>query len=113
MTYIYYAISIVTGILVCVPLVIELVSWVKAAVKERNWAALLRIVMNLMAEAEEKFTIGADKKVFVMSQIAAAAASVGYNYDADAEQKVSDMIDAMCAMSHIVNGDKYTVSTEV
>lgn len=114
MNYINAALSLLAGLLVCVPLLMELVSYVKAAVKERNWAALLRIVINLMEEAEGKFSAGADKKMFVMSQVAAAAASVGYNYDEDAQQKISDMIDAMCAMSHIVNGDKsVTVSTEV
>ena len=106
MIYINAALSLLAGLLVCVPLIMELVAYVKAAVKERNWAALLRIVINLMEEAENKFESGADKKLFVMSQVATAAASVGYNYDDDAAQKISDMIDAMCAMSHIVNGDR-------
>lgn len=113
MNYLNAALSLVAGLLVCVPLIMELVAYVKLAVKERNWAALLRIVINLMEEAEQKFTLGADKKLFVMSQVAAAAASVGYNYDEDAQQKISDMIDAMCAMSHIVNGDNKSITVEV
>ena len=38
-----------------------------------------------------------------MAGVESAAKSINYNYDEVAKQKVSDMIDAICATAKIVN----------
>lgn len=101
--YIELCVAILAGLVVCIPVVSELVLKVKEAVQERNWSQLLKIVMELMSEAELMFAVGADKKAFVMGQLAAAARSVNYDLTEDAEQRISDMIDAMCSMAKKVN----------
>ena len=93
-------ISVLTGLSVTIPLVIKLVEYVQKAVKEKNWNALLRLVMNLMAEAENKFEHGADKKSWVLSMVEASAKTI--NYDVDLEQ-VGELIDSLCDMSKMVN----------
>lgn len=93
-------ISILTGLITAIPLVIKLVEYVKKAIQEKNWSNLLKLVMNLMAEAEQKFEKGADKKAWVISMIEASAKTI--NYDVDLEQ-VGELIDSLCDMSKLVN----------
>lgn len=94
------AISILTGLITAIPLVIKLVEYVKKAVQEKNWKNLLALVMNLMAEAEQKFKNGEDKKSWVLSMIEASAKTI--NYTVDLEQ-VGELIDSLCKMSKLVN----------
>lgn len=96
-------ISILSGLVATIPLVIKLVEWVKKAVQEKNWQQLVALVMNLMAEAEDKFSNGADRKSWVLSMIEATAKTI--NYPIDLEQ-VSALIDDLCAMSKRVNSPK-------
>lgn len=93
-------VSILTGLITAIPLVIKLVEYVKKAIQEKNWNNLLKLVMNLMAEAEQKFEKGADKKAWVISMIEASAKTI--NYEVDLEQ-VGELIDSLCAMSKLVN----------
>lgn len=93
-------ISILTGLITAIPLVIKLVEYVKKAIQEKNWNNLLKLVMNLMTEAETKFEKGADKKAWVLSMIEASAKTI--NYEVDLEQ-VSELIDSLCSMSKLVN----------
>ena len=51
---------------------------------------------------------GATKKAYVMASVESAAKSINYNYDEVAKQKVSDMIDAICATAKIVNAEEVT-----
>ena len=106
MNYLNAALSILAGLLVCVPLVMELVNTVREAVIARNWAPLMRIVISLMEDAEELYNDGASRKEYVMSQARAAAQLVNYEWNEDIETKVSDMIDSMCAMAKTVNTRK-------
>ena len=94
------ALSIFTGLITAIPLVIKLVEYVKKAVMEKNWANLLNLVMNLMAEAECKFEKGADKKAWVINMIEASAKTINYNVDI---QQVGKLIDSLCEMSKLVN----------
>ena len=96
-------ISILSGLAVTIPLVINLVEWVKKAITEKNWNQLIKLVMNLMAEAEIRFDNGADRKSWVMGAIEAASKTI--NYPIDLEQ-VSALIDDLCAMSKLVNAQK-------
>ena len=96
-------ISILSGLIATIPLVIKLVEWVQKAIQEKNWNQLVTLVMNLMAEAEEKFDNGADRKSWVMGAVEAAAKTI--NYPVDLEQ-VSLLVDTLCAMSKKVNAPK-------
>ena len=93
-------ISILSGLAVTIPLVIKLVEWVKKAIEEKNWGQLMTLIMNLMAEAEGKFDNGADRKAWVMSAVEAAAKTINYPVDLE---RVSVLIDDLCAMSKLVN----------
>ena len=93
-------ISIFTGLVTAIPLVIKLVEYVKKAIMEKNWANLLSLIMNLMAEAEGKFEKGTDKKAWVLGMVEASAKTI--NYDVDLEQ-VGELIDSLCDMSRLVN----------
>lgn len=94
-------VSILTGLATAIPLVVQLVKYVKKAIEEKNWNQLLKLVMNLMEEAEKKFDTGAERKEWVMSMVKASASSINYEIDMDA---VSSLIDSLCDMSKIVNG---------
>ena len=102
-------ISVLTGLVATIPLVIKLVEWVQRAIKEKNWNNLLTLVMNLMADAETMFDNGADRKTWVLSMVQASAKTI--NYDVDLEQ-VGQLIDALCAMSKQVNAPKTEEVTE-
>lgn len=93
-------VSVLSGLAVAIPLVVELVKWVKKAVEEKNWQELLKLVTNLMAEAEGKFQNGNDRKKWVLTCVKASADTI--NYSIDIEQ-VGELIDSLCAMSKIVN----------
>ena len=92
--------AIASGLAATIPLVIQLVKYVKLAVKERNWDVLLKKVMELMEIAEEKFEGGAERKEWVLAMLKAGADGINYDIDYDA---IADMIDRLCDMSKIVN----------
>ena len=93
-------ISVLSGIAVLIPMIIKLVDFSKQVIKEKNWSQMLRLVMNLMAEAEELYETGAERKEWVLKELRAMADSL--NYDIDWEV-LSQMIDALCDMAHEVN----------
>lgn len=93
-------ISILSGIAVLVPLMIKLIDYIKKNTKEKNWNQMLKLVMNLMAEAENKFDKGADKKEWVMGELKAMADTLNYDIDWNV---VSDMIDKICDVSKEIN----------
>lgn len=94
-------VSVLSGICACIPLVVQLVKYVKQAVQEKNWNQLLKLVTNLMEEAEKKFSTGAERKEWVLSMVKSSADTVNYPIDLDV---VSELIDSLCSMSKIVNG---------
>ena len=93
-------ISILSGIAVLTPLVFKLIDYVKASTKEKNWNQMLKLLMSLMAEAEDKFDKGADKKEWVMGELKAMANTLNYDIDWNV---VSDMIDKICDVSKEIN----------
>ena len=105
MSWVDIVVSIMSGLAVCIPLVVKLVNVVSTYVKEKNWSQIVAIVLDLMKEAETLFSDGATKKAYVMASVESAAKSINYNYDEVAKQKVSDMIDAICATAKIVNAE--------
>lgn len=96
-------ISILSGLAACIPLVVQLVKYVKKSVEEKNWNQLLKLVTNLMEEAEKKFATGAERKEWCLAMVKASADTVNYPIDMD---EVSKLIDSLCDMSKIVNGKK-------
>ena len=93
-------ISILSGLAVVIPLIAKLIKFVEANTKEKNWNKMLELVMNLMADAEEKFSKGSEKKEWVMGQLEAMASTLNYDIEWD---KVSDMIDKICDVSKELN----------
>ena len=55
-------IEILAGLIIVIPLVAKLIEYVKKSVLEKNWNNLIRLLLNLIATAEEKFDNGADRK---------------------------------------------------
>lgn len=102
-------ISILSGLVTAIPLVVKLVEYVKKAIKEKNWNDLLKLVTNLMEQAESKFDNGDERKEWVLMMVKASADTI--NYDIDLNQ-VADMIDSLCAMTKVVNAPKVEEKTE-
>ena len=96
-------ISILSGVAVCLPLVLKLIETVKELVNEKKWNILVRNIFVLMTDAEEHYQQGAEKKDYVMSAIEIVAAQIGFNYDEEAKSKVSTMIDEICKISKEIN----------
>lgn len=102
-------VSILAGVATAIPLVIKLVEYVQKAVREKNYGLIIQLVMNLMAEAEEKFDNGADRKEWVLSMVQASADTVDYQIDV---KQIGLLIDALCAMSKVVNAPKEETTVE-
>lgn len=102
-------ISMLTGLATAIPLVIKLVEYVKKSIKEKNWNDLLKLITNLMQEAEGKFDNGADRREWVLMMVKASADTI--NYDINLEQ-VGDLIDSLCAMTKVVNAPNVEESEE-
>lgn len=103
MDWVNVIVSILSGLAVAIPLVVELVKWIQKAIQEKNWQALLELITSLMKEAESKFADGAERKDYVMLAIKASADTINYKIDMDV---VSKLIDDLCAMSKVVNAPK-------
>lgn len=100
MEWLNYAVSILSGLAVAIPLVVKLVEYVQKSIKEKNWSKLLELVMKLMSEAENKFKTGAEKKEWVLAMVKSSADTINYDIDINA---VGDLIDSLCDMANTVN----------
>lgn len=96
-------VSILTGLVTAIPLVVELVKYVKESVKEKNWGKLVSLVLTLIQDAEEKFDNGSDRKEWVLSMVQASADAINYDVNLDL---VGELIDNLCTMSKNVNSPK-------
>ena len=99
MEYLELAISILSGIAVCIPLVIKLVQVVKTSIQEKNWTELVTMAFDYMRQAEALFNNGAQRKEWVMAMIKTSAETINYNLDEVALAKISKMIDDTCALA--------------
>lgn len=93
-------VAVVSGILVCIPLVQKVIVLTKKNAQEKNWPGLMSIVLTYMEKAEEMFEEGSDKKAWVLGALETSSALVNYEIDMDV---VSAMIDQICATSKVVN----------
>lgn len=95
--------SIVTGIAACIPLVIQLVKYIQAAAKEKNWGKLIVIVSNFIAEAETMFPDGASKKEYVINSVLNISKTIDYPVD---KEMLGELIDNLVTLSNKVNVNK-------
>lgn len=93
-------VAVLAGLATCIPLVLKLVQYVKKAAQEKNWNALLGLVMKLMEQAEKKFEDGATRKEWVMAMVQTSAEYINYPVDV---QALSDLIDQLCNLTKKVN----------
>lgn len=93
-------ISVLSGLVTVIPLAVKLVEYVQKATKEKNWNDLLKLVMNLMEQAEGKFDNGEERKEWVLMMVKASADTINYDIDL---KVVAQMIDSLCAMTKVVN----------
>lgn len=100
MEWLNYAVSILSGLAVAIPLVVKLVEYVQKSIKEKNWSKLLELVIKLVSEAETKFESNADRKEWVLAMVKSSADTINYDIDLDT---VSDLIDNLCKMAKVVN----------
>ena len=100
MDWMNYLVSILSGLAIAIPLVVKLIEYVQKAVREKNWNQLLKLVMNLMEEAEKKFETGAERKEWVLTMLKASADSINYDIDINA---ISELIDNLCDMTKAIN----------
>ena len=91
---------IISGLVAAIPLVIKLVDLAQKAHKEKNWRAVVQLVLVLMKEAEQNYTVGADKKQYVISSIKAMEKSLQYDID---EEAISELIDAVADATKKIN----------
>lgn len=103
MDLIYSLLSVVSGILVCIPLVAKICSMVKINAKNKNWNLLITGILKYMGEAEKMFATGAERKSYIMTDIVyKVARDVNYELTAEDLVKIDAMIDSLCDMANIV-----------
>ena len=93
-------IEILAGLMIVIPLVVKLIEYVKKSALEKNWNNLIRLLLNLMATAEEKFDNGADRKQWVIAMVQASANTINYPIS---EQELSKLIDNLVELTKKVN----------
>ena len=91
---------IISGLVAAIPLVIKLVDLAQKSAKEKNWGAVVQLVLKLMAEAEQNYTNGADRKAYVMSTIKAMESTLQYDID---EKAIGELIDSVVAATKKIN----------
>lgn len=103
MDWMNFILSVLSGLIVAIPLVVKLVETVQKYVKEKNWSPLMDLVLDYMAEAEELFDNGAARKEYVLAMVEASAAFANCNVDIEV---IGKMIDEICAASKKINTNK-------
>lgn len=93
-------IEILAGLTIVIPLVIKLIEYVKKSALEKNWNNLIRLLLNLIATAEEKFDNGADRKQWVIAMVQSSANTINYSIS---EQDLSNLIDNLVELTKKVN----------
>lgn len=93
-------VAILSGLAACIPLAVKLVQYVQKAAQEKNWAALLGLLVDLMERAEQKFNDGATRKEWVMAMVQTSAEYINYPIDTEA---LSQLIDSLVDMTNVIN----------
>lgn len=98
--------SIISGLIVCIPVVVKLVQSIIDNGKMKNWNILVSYVSQYMAEAEKLYAVGAAKKEWVMEMITKTATIINYDLNEVEREKISAMIDELCDLSKNINSSK-------
>lgn len=98
--YINLIVAILTGLATAIPLVVQLVKYIKEAIRGKNYNNIMMLVMNLMIEAEKEYTNGADKKAYVIATIKSMEQILNYDID---EEAIGAMIDKIVEASKNIN----------
>ena len=93
-------VAVLSGLAACIPLAVKLVQYVQKAAEEKNWGQLLGLLVDLMEEAEQKFSEGATRKEWVMAMVQTSAEYIAYPMDT---QELSDLIDSLISMTKTIN----------
>ena len=96
-------IAVLAGLATCIPLVIALIKQIEASIKEKNFSSVMKMVLELMAEAEENYESGAERNEYVMDAIHNISDTLSYEVDFE---KVSDMIDSIIVATKKINIEK-------
>lgn len=105
MNAINLVVTILSGMAVCIPILVALGNAITECVQQKNWSAIVSFVLDYMAQAENLFEKGADRKTWVMEMLDEVVIQLNYPYDDDARAKVSAMIDDICDASRIINSE--------
>ena len=98
--WIEVVISILTGLAAAIPLVIKLIDAIQKAHKEKNWKPMVSLVLALMADAEQNYDSGAERKEYVISFIKSMENTLEYDID---EKAISELIDAIVVATKKIN----------
>lgn len=93
-------VAIISGIVTCIPLIIQLVKYIKEAAKSKNWSTLMALVIQLMTDAEKLFATGEDREEYVISAIKSMEKTLNYDID---ENVIKEMIAAIVKASKTIN----------
>ena len=93
-------VAIVSGVATCIPLVIQLVKYIKEAAKSKNWGALMTLVIQLMTDAEKLFATGEEREEYVISTIKSMEATLNCDIDEDV---IREMIATIVKASKTIN----------
>lgn len=91
---------IITGLVAAIPLVVKLVEYIEKVVKEKNWGVVVQLVLKLMAEAEQLYSDGAEKKEYVMAAIKEMESTLQYDID---EKAIAELIDSVVSATKKIN----------
>ena len=91
---------IISGLVATIPLVIKLIDLAQKSAKEKNWGTVVQLVLKLMAEAEQNYSNGADRKAYVLSTIKTMENTLQYDID---EKAISELIDSIILATKKIN----------
>jgi len=97
--------SILSGLIVCIPLVIKLIQVTRETVRKGNWNKIVGMAAEYMAQAEVKIEDNATRKEWVLGMIRTSASQIDYDITDLEWDKISMMIDQLCTMARTVNSE--------
>lgn len=96
-------VPILSGIATAIPLIIKLVQVIKEAAKSKNWTNLIKLVLQLMTDAEKNFSTGAERKQYVVDAVKAVEHTLNYDINEDV---LNEIIDSIVDASKTINVNK-------
>lgn len=106
MEWLELLISILSGLVVCIPVVIKLAQTFDKYAKEKNWSKIVALVISLCQEAEKLLESGEHKKQWVLNSLRVSAVETGYELTEESIAEVSLMIDQIIAATRTINAPK-------